>query len=83
MFNQSFEYFNHKVNSIIAFVSGDIFTTLFSVYYLSDIAWLHPIFKLIMAALVGIIGGFSGLLGKDLYTLFAEWYKNRKKNENV
>jgi hypothetical protein len=41
----------------IAYISGFIFTT----------AMTMTIYDILMAAVVGLVGGFFGILGKDIY----------------
>jgi hypothetical protein len=52
----------------ISFISGFVFTALSTV----------TIMGVAQAALVGLVGGFFGLLGKELY-----YYLKRKINEKV
>jgi len=48
----------------LAYTGGFLLTTVYTM----------TIYDLIMAAAVGLIGGFFGILGKDLYY----WIKNKK-----
>jgi len=68
-----FELVTHKFDNLLAFLSGDVLTTIFSVYFLDGIDWLHPFLKITMALCVGFAGGFAGLVGKDVYT----WCKKK------
>ena len=72
---------NNKINSTIAFFSGDIFTTILFMIYgtnlTGSIDWIHPAFKVALALVVGIVGGFGGLLGKDIYEKIKEFFKTR------
>jgi len=52
----------------ISFISGFVFTTLSTV----------TIMGVAQAALVGLVGGFFGLLGKELY-----YFIKKKINEKV
>jgi len=56
-----------NLDSKISFVAGYIFTAVSSI----------SILGLVQAALIGLIGGFFGLLGKELYYSL----KNKIKNE--
>jgi hypothetical protein len=56
-----------NLDSKISFVAGYIFTTVSSI----------SILGLVQAALIGLIGGFFGLLGKELYYSL----KNKIKDE--
>lgn len=42
----------------ISFISGFSLTTL----------WTMPLYELSMALLLGIVGGFGGMIGKFIYT---------------
>jgi len=60
--------FNTKIDYIIAFIGGDLFTTL--TIYLVGFEYfdlIHPLLKLMMALLLGAFGGLGGLLIKDFY----------------
>lgn len=70
-----------KLDTVIAFISGDVLATYLSLYFLPDFDWIHPTIKLIVALLVGIFGGIGGLLGKDLYEVIKKQFK-RKKSRN-
>lgn len=71
---------NDKINSAIAFFSGDLLTTIIFIYgSLETIDFLHPFLKVILALIVGITGGFGGLLGKDIYEKFKETVRNHYK----
>ena len=48
----------------VAYTGGFLLTTVYTM----------TIYDLLMAAAVGLIGGFFGILGKDLYY----WIKNKK-----
>ncbi len=73
---------DNRINSTIAFFSGDIFTTVLfmicSTNTTSQIDWIHPAFKVALALVVGIVGGFGGLLGKDIYERTKQFFKNIK-----
>jgi ABC-type microcin C transport system permease subunit YejE len=56
------------IDNKISFISGFTFTALSTV----------TIMGVAQAALVGLVGGFFGLLGKELY-----YYLKRKINEKV
>lgn len=56
-----------NLDSKISFVAGYIFTAVSSI----------SILGLVQAALIGLIGGFFGLLGKELYYSL----KNKIKDE--
>lgn len=71
--------FKEQVDSILAFVSGDLFATIFSVYFLQEMHWLHPLFKLIMSFSLGIFGGLGGLFIKTLYSVVEPDIKRKLK----
>ncbi len=52
----------------LSFITGWIFTT----------ASTMTTMGMLKAAIIGLVGGFFGLLGKDLYY----WIKNEIKNNN-
>ncbi len=57
-----------KINQGISFMCGDMLATVLFMYTsLGSLDWLHPIAKVTLAFIVGIVGGVGGLLGKDLY----------------
>ena len=56
------------LDSKISFVAGYIFTAVSSI----------SILGLVQAALIGLIGGFFGLLGKELYYGLKSKIKNEK-----
>jgi len=56
------------LDSKISFVAGYIFTAVSSI----------SILGLVQAALIGLIGGFFGLLGKELYYGLKDRIKNEK-----
>jgi hypothetical protein len=57
-----------NLDSKISFVAGYIFTAVSSI----------SILGLVQAALIGLIGGFFGLLGKELYYGLKGKIKNEK-----
>lgn len=60
--------FNNKLDSIIAFFSGDILATvIYSWYMIDSIDWIHPALKVAFTLVIGVVGGFGGLLGRDIY----------------
>lgn len=78
--NVTVDQMNDKINSAIAFISGDLLTTIIFIYgSLEAIDFLHPFLKVVLALIVGITGGFGGLLGKDLYEKFKETVRNHYK----
>ena len=53
-----------RIDDIVAFVSGDLLAMV--------VIWVHLdtvqlIYKLAATAILGAVGGFMGLAGKDLY----------------
>ena len=67
---------NDKINDTIAFVSGDLLTTVTAYYFsFGQIDWLHPFLKVILALFVGVVGGFGGLVGKAIFT----WLEKKLK----
>ena len=48
----------------VAYIGGFFLTTIYTM----------TLYDIFMAAIVGLIGGFFGILGKDLY----HWVKNKK-----
>ncbi|TWF38862.1 hypothetical protein FHW36_10685 [Chitinophaga polysaccharea] len=61
---------------IVAFASGDLLA-MFGMWHVLDIQtmFVDIAFKVAITGVLGIVGGFTGLLGKDLYI----WYKKHKK----
>lgn len=71
---------NNKINSAVAFFSGDLFTTIIFIYAsLGTIDFIHPILKVVLALIVGVVGGFGGLLGKDIYEKIKQAYRAYKE----
>lgn len=71
---------NNKINSAVAFFSGDLFTTIIFMYStLGSIDFIHPILKVVLALIVGVVGGFGGLLGKDIYEKIKQLFKSFTK----
>lgn len=71
---------NNKINSAVAFFSGDLFTTIIFMYStLGSIDFIHPALKILLALIVGIVGGFGGLLGKDIYEKIKQLFKSFTK----
>lgn len=64
-----------KLDSLIAFVGGDILATMASMYVLEGLDFIHPLLKLTFSLLVGVFGGLGGLIGKDIYN----WLKKKLK----
>lgn len=70
---------DNKINSIVAFFSGDLFTTIIFMYAsIGAIDFVHPILKVIFTLIIGVVGGFGGLLGKDIYEKIKEFCKTYK-----
>lgn len=64
-----FAFFNTDTGeSVGAFFTGEILSTILAIHLLSDVAW--PIF---LAVMTGLAGGAAALLGKDLY----KWIKKK------
>lgn len=57
-----------NIDNKISFASGFFLTS----------TWTLPLMEITMALLLGIIGGFSGMLGKWLFTKIG-WFKDTKK----
>jgi hypothetical protein len=57
-----------NLDSKISFVAGYVFTAVSSI----------SILGLVQAALIGLIGGFFGLLGKELYYALRDRIKDEK-----
>jgi hypothetical protein len=53
------------IDNKIAFISGFSFTTIYSMSF----------YELIMALLLGIVGGFGGMIGKFLYNRIKHYFK--------
>ena len=49
----------------ISFISGFTLTSL----------WTMPVYEMGMALILGIIGGFGGLVGRALYRKIEQWKK--------
>jgi hypothetical protein len=64
---------NNKVDNVIAWFSGNILTTTTAFFTMEHLSWLEPVYKITIALAVGILGGFGGLLGKDVYG----WLKSK------
>jgi len=47
----------------ISFISGFTLTTI----------WTMPIYEMTMALVLGIIGGFGGLIGRLIYKKLEQW----------
>lgn len=77
--NIMIESLNEKINSVIAFISGDLLATIGFSYFLSDAQWLHPILKLIMAFFLGVVGGLGGLVVKTIYSVIEPEFKKKLK----
>lgn len=70
---------DNKVNSVVAFFSGDLFTTIIFMYAnIGAIDFVHPILKVIFTLIIGVVGGFGGLLGKDIYEKIKEFCRTHK-----
>lgn len=54
-----------NLDNKISFISGFTLTSL----------WTMPLYEMGMALILGIIGGFGGLLGRAIYRKFEEWKK--------
>jgi hypothetical protein len=64
----------NKLDTAVAFLSGDLLTTiLLSVNY-PELHWLPPVIHGVSIFIYGIIGGMGGLLGKKII----EWTEKRK-----
>ena len=64
----------------MAFLSGDLITTIIFMYStLGSIDFIHPILKVVLALIVGVVGGFGGLLGKDIYEKIKQLFKSFTK----
>lgn len=64
---------------IIAFAGGDLLA-MFGMWHFLDLQamFVDVAFKVVLTALLGIVGGVAGLLGKDIYRAFKS-YRNAKK----
>jgi len=67
-----------RIESAIAFISGD-FLTMF-------ILWIHfdaidIVLKVAATGVLGGVGGFAGLLGKDLYNITKDKISKWKNKE--
>lgn len=63
-------FFHHYQDDIVAFVTGGIFSAIFSAQFVE---------KLVTAMIVGFFGGIVGMMGKETYT----WLKGKLfKNDN-
>ena len=64
---------------IIAFTSGDLLTML-GMWHVLDLQTMvvDIAFKVMLTALLGIVGGITGLLGKDIYLILKK-LRNGKK----
>lgn len=78
--NSMVQGLNEKINSVIAFVSGDLLATIGFSYFLSDMHWLHPFLKLTMAFLIGAVGGLGGLVIKTVYSVIEPEFKKKLKS---
>lgn len=77
--NTMIESFNQKINSVIAFISGDLLATVGFSYFLADMHWIHPFLKLIMAFFLGVVGGLGGLVIKTIYSVIEPEFKKKLK----
>lgn len=64
---------HNKFDHLLALAS------LYAYYAIFHIDWIHPALKIILALIVGIVGGFGGLLGKDLYSFLKQKILNKWK----
>lgn len=58
----------HKINSIVSFISGDLFVTAMS--FAGVNIWdesLHFAIKAVITLALGFLGGLGGLIVKDVY----------------
>lgn len=55
----------NRAERLIAFFSGDAAVSI-AFIWLSDEA-MHILLKIFLTVLMGLVGGFTGLAGKDLY----------------
>lgn len=64
---------------VIAFASGDVLTML-GMWHVLDLQTMvvDIAFKVVLTALLGLVGGITGLLGKDIY-LTIKKIRNAKK----
>ena len=68
-----------KIEELVAFISGDLLSMV--------IVWIHLdaadiIVKVAATGGLGLVGGFTGLLGKDIYDIvknkFNKWRSKRE-----
>lgn len=64
-----------ELNSAVAFLSGDLLTTIFLVFGF-PFDFLHPVLHAISILALGAIGGFGGLLGKSIFTRLEKFFEN-------
>lgn len=67
-----------KMDKMIAFIYGDVCAMITFIIggIMTDLG--HMAIKIVSTIVVGIAGGFAGMVGKDLFSR----YKNRKKKNN-
>lgn len=53
------------IDNKVAFISGFSFTTIYTM----------TIYEIIMALLLGIVGGFGGMVGKYIYNRIKHYFK--------
>jgi hypothetical protein len=58
-----------NVDNKISFITGYIFTTITTISFVG----------ILQAALVGLIGGFFGLLGKEIFYMVKKYIKDLKE----
>ena len=60
---------------IIAFAGGDLLA-MFAMWHFLDLRamFVDVAFKVALTGILGVVGGVTGLLGKDLYI----WFKKRR-----
>ena len=64
---------------IIAFASGDLLT-MAGMWHVLDLQTMvvDIVFKVVLTAVLGIVGGITGLLGKDIYLMLKKLKNERK-----
>lgn len=83
------EYMKKDIDDLIAFISGDVLVTLMAWMHMSEIDavsllsitldFTDMLYKIITTVIIGFIGGFVGLAGKDCYLFYKEKYQKASR----